>query len=593
MGIWGISFLVLLIEILAFTTINYVSAVSKTYIEIICKVYFVLLLWQTILALRYILVDMLNRRISGTVVNRVMLTYGITASIIICLLPIGIKGNAVIGPGLTCTYLLCGLVLLVLDFVIVVYKDRLNKGRREGIFIWMVIWCVAVVVQIIYDNVVVVSIASVIGVLVIFLRLENPETNLDRETGLFNLNAFSQYMRQLQGNKKDVSLVLIAYESNRNGNMSYEMEKMVTHQIVDFLSGLDNVVIFRNSTNEFVLLFETQSEATDNLEIIKERFKKPWGLDQLRMITLEWYYIETTDNIESPGDILPIFQYARQNKSSLSTDGGVIISSENINMMYEERHMENIIVEALMENRVEVFYQPIFSVKDKKFNCAEALVRIRDENGQIVPPGKFIGIAEKKGLIIRLGECVFEQVCKFLVEENPVQYGVEYIEVNLSVLQCGYEQLSDDFINIMNKYKVDPSMIVLEITESASIKEKNILLKNMEKLRSVGVRFALDDFGTGQSNLNYIVEMPVDVVKFDSTMTNAYFENGTAKYVMDAAMQMIQGMDLEIVSEGIEESEQYKTMKELGIDYIQGFYFSRPVDSDEFIRFMKEKFDEE
>ena len=115
----------------------------------------------------------------------------------------------------------------------------------------------------------------------------------------------------------------------------------------------------------------------------------------------------------------------------------------------------------------------------------------------------------------------------------------------------------------------------------------------MEKLRSVGVRFALDDFGTGQSNLNYIVEMPVDVVKFDSTMTNAYFENGTAKYVMDAAMQMIQGMDLEIVSEGIEESEQYKTMKELGIDYIQGFYFSRPVDSDEFIRFMKEKSDEE
>ena len=78
-----------------------------------------------------------------------------------------------------------------------------------------------------------------------------------------------------------------------------------------------------------------------------------------------------------------------------------------------------------------------------------------------------------------------------------------------------------------------------------------------------------------------------------SILANAYFENGTAKYVMDAAMQMIQGMDLEIVSEGIEESEQYKTMKELGIDYIQGFYFSRPVDSDEFIRFMKEKSDEE
>ena len=200
----------------------------------------------------------------------------------------------------------------------------------------------------------------------------------------------------------------------------------------------------------------------------------------------------------------------------------------------------------------------------------------------------FIDIAEKRGLIIKLGEYVFREVCKFLVEKEPQQYGLKYIEVNLSVLQCGYERLADDFIKIMKKYKVDPSLIVLEITESASVKEKNILLNNMKKLKEVGVKFALDDFGTGQSNLNYIVDMPVDVVKFDSSMTNAYFENSTAKYVMDAAMQMIQGMELEIVSEGIEEKEQYKEMKNLGIDYIQGYYFSKPVDNESFIEFIKE-----
>ena len=109
----------------------------------------------------------------------------------------------------------------------------------------------------------------------------------------------------------------------------------------------------------------------------------------------------------------------------------------------------------------------------------------------------------------------------------------------------------------------------------------------MRKLKEKGVRFALDDFGTGQSNLNYIVEMPVDVVKFDSTMTNAYFEDDKAKYVMDAAMQMIQGMDLEIVSEGIEQHDQYHEMKRLGIDYVQGFYFSKPVGAEEFINLLK------
>ena len=256
--------------------------------------------------------------------------------------------------------------------------------------------------------------------------------------------------------------------------------------------------------------------------------------------------------------------------------------------MYRERDCENDIIMALVEDRVEVFYQPIYSTKDSCFTCAEALVRIRKEDGSIFPPGEFIPVAEKRGLIIKLGERVFEKVCQLIVERNPSQYGLKYVEVNLSVIQCAYEKLAEDFIAIMRKYKVDPKYIVLEITESASVRDREILLENMQKLKDVGVRFALDDFGTGQSNLNYIVDMPVDVVKFDSSMTNAYFENGTAKYVMDSAMQMIQGMDLEIVSEGIEEKEQYKVIEDLGIDYVQGYYFSKPVESDQFIDFIKE-----
>ena len=108
----------------------------------------------------------------------------------------------------------------------------------------------------------------------------------------------------------------------------------------------------------------------------------------------------------------------------------------------------------------------------------------------------------------------------------------------------------------------------------------------MKSLMDYGVKFSLDDFGTGQSNLNYIVDMPVDIVKFDRDMTNAYFENGKAKYVMDAAMHMVHGMDLEIVSEGIETKEQYEVMEELGISYIQGYYFSKPLPEQQFLEFI-------
>lgn len=109
----------------------------------------------------------------------------------------------------------------------------------------------------------------------------------------------------------------------------------------------------------------------------------------------------------------------------------------------------------------------------------------------------------------------------------------------------------------------------------------------MTSLIDYGVSFSLDDFGTGHSNLNYIIDMPVNIIKFDRSMTMSYFESGKAKYVMDAAMHMIQGLELKIVSEGIETKEQFDEMKKLGINYIQGFYFSKPLPHNEFLDFIQ------
>ena len=257
-----------------------------------------------------------------------------------------------------------------------------------------------------------------------------------------------------------------------------------------------------------------------------------------------------------------------------------------IRKMYEQREKIRFINDALDNDRVEVYYQPIFSTGLKKFVAAEALVRLRNEDNSIVMPGEFIEIAEQNGLIIRLGETVFRKVCQFLSEHNPSSLGINYIEVNLSVVQCEYAGLANDYIAIMEEYHIDPSWINMEITESANNVARGNMLRNMEKLQEYGVKFSLDDFGTGHSNLNYIMEMPVDIVKFDRKMVTSYFKDGKAKYVMDAAMSMIKGMDMEIVSEGIEDENQLNVMNDLGIHYIQGFYFSKPLPQNEFIDYI-------
>lgn len=154
----------------------------------------------------------------------------------------------------------------------------------------------------------------------------------------------------------------------------------------------------------------------------------------------------------------------------------MLINNEVIEHIYDENSVENEIIEALRDNRVEVFYQPIYNTKTNKFTSAEALVRIRSREENIIPPGRFIAVAEKRGLILRLGERVFEIVCRFIVQHDIHAMGIEYIECNLSVVQCAYDHLAQDFIAIMEKYHVDANDIVLEITESASITEKRYCL---------------------------------------------------------------------------------------------------------------------
>ncbi len=297
-------------------------------------------------------------------------------------------------------------------------------------------------------------------------------------------------------------------------------------------------------------------------------------------------YLEETKVLKSALDIKKIFNFVRYDKRLYEEEDIIYLDESIIREAYKEDDVENLIMDSIHNKRVEVFYQPIYSTVSKTFESAEALVRIRKEDGSIIMPGGFIEVAEKRGSILPLGAEVFDKVCQFIEEHNIEKMGLHYIEVNLSAVQCGYKHLADELIDTMKRHHVAPRFINLEITESASMINDKIFMDNMYSLKNYGVSFSLDDFGTGQSNLNYIVAMPVDIVKFDRGMTLSYFENAKAKHVMDAAMAMIKGMNLEIVSEGIESAEQLEIMEALGIQYIQGYYFSKPLPEKKFIEFV-------
>ena len=186
----------------------------------------------------------------------------------------------------------------------------------------------------------------------------------------------------------------------------------------------------------------------------------------------------------------------------------IIIDKAFRDRMMEVQKIEKMVNDAIENNRIEVYYQPIYSTEKHIFTSAEALVRIRDDKGKIIPPATFIEIAERNGTILKLGEIIFENVCTFIETSDVLQYGLEYIEVNLSVVQCEHEDLAKEFIGIMRKHNISGETINLEITETATLASKKKLIANMIALRNYGVGFSLDDFGTGRRERSDVLRSP-------------------------------------------------------------------------------------
>lgn len=253
-----------------------------------------------------------------------------------------------------------------------------------------------------------------------------------------------------------------------------------------------------------------------------------------------------------------------------------------------KKEMAAIIDRALANHYFSVFYQPIYDTKTKKFKTAEALVRLRDPKYGYISPALFIPLAEKSGAIHAIGSFVLEEVIKFIASPDFEPLGVDFIEINLSAMQCLRNDLADEIINLCEKYEVDPKKINLEITETASAYSQSKLYGNISTLSDHGFSFSLDDFGTGYSNLMRIASLPLDIVKLDRAFV-IMEENGGNHVIIKNLIKMLKGMRLKVVVEGIETEEMVDSFIRMGVDEIQGFYFSRPLTKSAYIRFIKEK----
>lgn len=249
--------------------------------------------------------------------------------------------------------------------------------------------------------------------------------------------------------------------------------------------------------------------------------------------------------------------------------------------------LENNLRRALDNDELVVYYQPKINLITDEPSGMEALVRWNHPVQGIISPDEFIPIAEETGLIIPLGEQVIEKSCRQFKQWQDENIPVSNISINVSARQFKEQDLVTLLKEVLQKNKLDATHVELELTESTLLKNEDQAESILNQLHNMGIKISIDDFGTGYASLSYLKRLPIDVLKIDKSFIDGILHDSDDIAIVNAIYGLAKGFELQLVAEGIETKEQLEKVKELGVDYGQGYFWSPPLHADKYAELMK------
>ena len=250
--------------------------------------------------------------------------------------------------------------------------------------------------------------------------------------------------------------------------------------------------------------------------------------------------------------------------------------------------LSDVLDRAIETRSFEVYYQPIYCLADGRFHSAEALVRLKDRTFGWVSPSLFVPVAEQSGAIVDIGAILLDKICAFLGSVDFEATQLHYVEVNLSAEQCVRFDMAGELVDLMDKYGVDPARMNLEITETSAAYSQQIIEDNVRALSAIGVTFSLDDYGTGYSNVTRMLSLPFTLVKIDKSFVDA-LDDPSLRTVFAETVAMMKSIGKDVLVEGVETDEQVEALAAMEVDFIQGYYYAKPMPQDEFVAFLRER----
>lgn len=415
----------------------------------------------------------------------------------------------------------------------------------------------------------------------------------DTLTGLHNMQKFFQNTKDMLELHPDIKFTILRVDIERfkminNYYGDKEGDRLIiylAHVVENFAENIKHCTFGRINADIFAVCLPTDAPQIKEFGAQIKKSLKEYHADYYLQAAIGIYDIE--DNSMDMRRILDCATIAAKQCKGQYMVHEAKYTPEIGAKLIREQNIINEMDHALETEEFVVYFQPKYELDNYRPYGAEALVRWQKPDGSMISPGQFIPIFEANGFITKLDYYVWEKVCQFIQKRLKQYKDTEPISVNVSRVNLYNSRFVESLINLVEKYKIPPKYLNLELTESAFSDDAQLMQNAVEELRRAGFTIMMDDFGSGYSSLNILKDIDLDVLKIDMRFLSKGPSESRGEKILEAVIKMAKSLDMPVIAEGVEEEKQVKMLKRLGCDYIQGYYFAKPMPKDEYLTLLK------
>ncbi len=426
-------------------------------------------------------------------------------------------------------------------------------------------------------------------------------SHFDSLTGLYNRSFLNEYMEGAiaRASLSSTEFIVLAIGIDRfhviNESLGSEQADNLLKQIANRLkTGLHTSDLLARVTGAKFSIVMEQIDSPQTIATRVDYFQKilaaPYQLTDtdVTLTTSVGICVYPRDG-ETPNTLLDNAYFALNSSRREGLGASHFYSPELNSLSVRRVSLESKLRRALENKEFVLHYQPKIDIESGTLHSVEALIRWLDpETNSLISPAEFIPMLEETGLVIPVGEWIFEQVCHDMLRWKMNRHSIN-VAINISPVQFKGDGLAEMINKVLNNNGIDPARIECELTESALLDNNDRNIEKLYKMKAIGVDIAIDDFGTGYSSLSYLSTLPLDALKIDRTFVSKTTTDPSSAAIVKTVIHLAHNLGLKVVAEGAEELAQVGFLQKHHCDLIQGFYFSKPLPADQLIDFCENK----